>query len=93
MAYEQPINSNHDKLELQIPVALSAALSTSKCYCTFSLPLLFRQESRFAEAELILKEWLLVAEKLEGNQSILVGEISSALGWVYHHMNMYNERQ
>lgn len=53
----------------------------------------YREESRFTEAESILKEWLPIAEKMKGKQSVLVGRISGLLGDVYRHMHMYNESQ
>ena len=53
----------------------------------------YREESRFTEAESLLKEWLPIAEKIKGKQSVLVGRISGLLGDVYRHMHMYNESQ
>ena len=50
-----------------------------------------REEGRFAEAESILKEWLPIAEKLQGEQSVLVGRISVILGDVYRQMDMYKK--
>ena len=51
-----------------------------------------REESRFAEVESILKEWLPISEKLQGEQSVLVGRISVILGDVYRQMDMYEKK-
>lgn len=58
---------------------------------SFSPSFPHREEGRFAEAESILKEWLPIAEKLQGEQSVLVGRISVILGDVYRQMDMYEK--
>ena len=52
---------------------------------------IYREQGRFDEAQSILKEWLPIAENLQGKQSILVGRISVILGDVYRQMHMYEK--
>ena len=65
--------------------------SNSKWHCTLPLSDSCRDEGKFSEAELILKEWLPITEKLLGEQSIWVGQISALLADVYDYLHMYNE--
>ena len=65
--------------------------NNSKWHCTLPLSDSRRDVGKFSEAEVILKEWLPIAEELLGEQSILVGQVSAHLAELYKYLHMYNE--